>query len=215
MKISVIMPCYLGEYEGCANDRENKLIRAIHSFNTQTHKDRELIIVSDGCDDTVRIANQFNINNDIKIIKLKKQPLFSGKVRAKGVSNAMGEIICYLDSDDVIGVNHLATINKSFENNTQLDWVYYNDYIFKGDGHRRLVKIVELEHGSIGTSSIAHKNFEFNSNIFSRRIPSWKGCNGYGHDWIFIQKLIKSKSNCEKIYGCDYNICHIPNIIDK
>jgi glycosyltransferase involved in cell wall biosynthesis len=65
MKISVIMPCFLGEYEGCASNREQKLIRAIHSFNTQTHEDRELVIVSDGCEDTIRVANQFNIDKNI------------------------------------------------------------------------------------------------------------------------------------------------------
>ena len=32
IKVSVIMPSFLGEYEGCASDRENKFIRAVHSF---------------------------------------------------------------------------------------------------------------------------------------------------------------------------------------
>ena len=213
MKISVIMPCFLGDYEGCASNREEKLIRAIHSFNTQTHEDRELVIVSDGCEDTIRVANQFNIDGNIRIVKMKKQPLFSGKLRDAGINNATGEVICYLDSDDVIGKGHLANINGAFEANKHIDWLYYNDYIFKGHNEKRLVKIVELEHGSIGTSSIAHKKFK--KNIFGRSKISWRGCDGYGHDWTFIQKIIKADLSYRKIAGCDYNICHMPNLFDK
>ena len=32
IELSVVMPSYLGEYEGCASDRENKFIRSVHSF---------------------------------------------------------------------------------------------------------------------------------------------------------------------------------------
>jgi glycosyltransferase involved in cell wall biosynthesis len=212
MKVSVIMPCYLGEYDGCASDRQNKLIRAIHSFNIQTHPDRELIVISDGCIDTVLTANRFNLDNNIIIHQMKKQPLFSGRLRAKGNDLATGGIICYLDSDDVIGKTHLKTISDAFENDKKLDWIYFNDYVFKGDKEKRLMKIVELEHGSIGTSSIAHKKFK--QSIFGKNI-SWKGCDGYGHDWTFIKKMIDSDLNYKKISGCDYNICHIPNVIDK
>ena len=41
MKISVIMPVYLGEYEGCATNREDKFIRAIHSFLQNKLKKRK------------------------------------------------------------------------------------------------------------------------------------------------------------------------------
>jgi glycosyltransferase involved in cell wall biosynthesis len=217
-KISVVMPSFLGEYEGAATDREEKLVRAIFSFNNQTHPNRELIIVADGCAKTVEIARKWNVNNDIKIIFSDKQPLFSGLLRHKGVMKAEGHIICYLDSDDVIGKNHLKSINDAFAKDNRLDWVYYNDYIFRGNGQKRLVKLVELEHGSIGTSSIAHKREIYGGwffGVFGRSKVTWKGCDGYGHDWIFIQKLMAKGMKHKKIVGCDYNICHIPEVYDK
>ena len=67
MKVSVIMPVYLGEYEGCASNRENKFIRAINSFLTSTLLDSELIIVSDNC----LIAEQI-VNHIFKYKKFKK-----------------------------------------------------------------------------------------------------------------------------------------------
>ena len=216
MKISVIMPSYLGEYQGAASDREEKLIRAIHSFNEQTYVNRELIIISDGCDKTMEIANRFNLNNDIIAFKLPKQKLFSGRLRHEGVLRASGDYICYLDSDDVIGNEHLNTLNKAFSASPD-DWFYYNDYVIMGDGMPRELKVVELEHGSIGTSSIAHKKSIYNSklDVLGLKRLSWKKCDGYGHDWTFIKKLIDSGLTYSKIVGCDYNICHIPKLIDQ
>lgn len=214
--ISVVMPSYLGHYEGAAGDRREKLIRAINSYNMQSHPYRELIIVSDGCDETVEVAKQFNVNGDIKIIKLPKQKRFSGSVRDAGVKAATGDVICYLDSDDTIGINHLKTIEDTFLH-TDVDWVYYNDYIFVGAGKPTIMKEVQLEHGSIGTSSIAHRKDIYGKakNLFGRSRITWKGCDGYGHDWTFIQKLMAHDLKHEKIYGCEYIICHIPEKLDN
>ena len=61
MKISVVMPSFLGDYEidqnKSASNREFKLERAIDSFLMQIHRDSELIIVSDGCEKTCDIVN--------------------------------------------------------------------------------------------------------------------------------------------------------------
>ena len=57
MKVSVIMPVYLGEYEGCATNREDKFIRAVNSFLQNNLSDSELIIVSDDCLITKNIVN--------------------------------------------------------------------------------------------------------------------------------------------------------------
>jgi hypothetical protein len=86
-----------------------------------------------------------------------------------------------------------------------LDWGYYNDFIYADAGLQ--TKSVQLAKDSIGTSSIFHKNLPNKLN--------WKGCDGYGHDWLFVQRLMKFSGNYDKIYGATYIICHIPNFIDK
>ena len=43
MKLSVIMPSFLGEYDGCATDREKKFVRAVQSFLDNTLIEKELI----------------------------------------------------------------------------------------------------------------------------------------------------------------------------
>ena len=52
MKLSVIMPSFLGEYDGCASDRENKFIRSVHSFLENSIDEKELIVVGDNCEIT-------------------------------------------------------------------------------------------------------------------------------------------------------------------
>ena len=201
------MPSYLGEYEGCATDRNNKFIRAVYSFLNNSYSNKELIIVSDGCQETVNLVrntfNEFIQNKLIRLVFLRKQKLFSGKLRSEGIKHATGDYIIYLDSDDMIGDKHIQSIVEQMRSNNY-DWAYYNDFIYGESGLN--TKLVEPIENSIGTSSIVHKNV--------KKI-NWDGCDGYGHDFKFIQKLLKWSENYSKIYGMQYIICHIPNVIDK
>lgn len=208
-KVSVIMPVYLGHYEGCAEDREEKFVRAINSFLNNDYENKELIVIGDCCSKSESILQeQFTdelISHKIKFYNMpKKQKLFSGKLRSIGLELAEGKYIMYLDSDDMFGDKHITNVYSQLEFNN-LDWCYYNDFLLP-DGGQLIKKEVELEHGSIGTSSIAHIN--------SRKL-NWFWCNGYGHDWKFVKKLIRFSNNYEKIYGATYIICHIPETIDN
>jgi glycosyltransferase involved in cell wall biosynthesis len=206
MKISVIMPSFLGEYEGCASDRENKFVRAVHSFLSNKYEHKELIVIGDCCLTTERLLytnfeEQLN-NKQIKFYQFsKKQKLFSGELRSKGIELASGDYIIYLDSDDIFGDAHISSVVRQIKNT---DWGYYNDFIWSPSGLQ--TKHVELVKDSIGTSSIYHKK---------AKGIDWKGCDGYGHDYKFIQKLMKWSGNFDKIYGTSYIICHIPNLIDN
>lgn len=197
MRISVIMASYLNEYVSgphkSATNREFKFRRAVNSYLTQTFKDSELIIVSDGCEKTIRIYNdEYSNYPSIRLIQIEKQPLFSGNVRQVGLNNARGQIICYLDTDDFFGQNHLEIINKFDDKN--YDWCYYDDYIF--DGKNKKLRIVKPQHCYIGTSSFCHK----------KNCP-FKWEDGYGHDWKSIQKILNLKYY--KLETPEYIVCHI------
>ena len=202
LKISVIMPVYLGDYKGAATDREEKFKRAVISFVQQKYKNKELIIVSDGCDIAENTYNNFLKYDNIVFKKIDKQPLFSGNVRAEGILKASGDVICYLDSDDMLGENHLQTVVGGF-NNPKTDYIYYNDLIL-APNKQPVPRSVELEHGSVGTSSFAHRN----DVLFG----TWNNCDGYGHDWTFINRIIVANKFGYKINGAEYYVCHIPNV---
>ena len=208
-KVSVIMPVFLGHYEGCAEDREDKFVRAINSFLSNDYENKELIVIGDCCKISEKILQeQFTdelISHKIKFYNMPyKRKVFSGKLRSVGLELAEGKYIMYLDSDDMLGDKHITNVYCQLKFNN-LDWCYYNDFILPDNG-KLIKKEVELEHGSIGTSSIAHIN--------SKRL-TWRWCNGYGHDWKFVKKLIRFSNNHEKIYGATYIICHIPKTIDN
>lgn len=202
--ISVIMPVYLGEYSGCANDRENKFIRAINSFVNQNYSFKHLVIVSDGCSKSEAIYNSLFIDNkDISFIKIPKQLLFAGAVRQSGIdyikkSVPETDIVCYLDSDDRFGENHLLNIANNFDLN-KYDWVYFNDWVYINSTW--INRNVYPEYSHIGTSSFAHK---------IKISVDWN--NGYGHDWRLIEKLLNLPHS--KIDNCEYYVCHFTNGYD-
>lgn len=208
VELSVIMPSFLGEYDGCASDRENKFIRAVHSFLENSLYDKELIVIGDNCEITDKLLNEY-FQHELNIGRIKfhqfrkKQKVFSGSLRSKGIELALGDYICYLDTDDIIGKNHLSSIFNQVKSQS-LDWAYYNDFINSDAG--LITKKVELKKDSIGTSSIIHKK--------DKKI-NWDKCDGYGHDFKFVERLIKWSDKKDKIYGGTYIICHIPNQIDK
>jgi glycosyltransferase involved in cell wall biosynthesis len=200
MKISVVMPSYLGEYSvgpnRSASNREFKLKRAIDSFLIQVHKNSELIIVSDGCEKTIESVESdyqsFLNESKIKLFKIEKQPLFSGRVRAEGLKHVTGDLICYLDSDDMIGPYHLDVMEKYYDRNLQ--WMYYDDYLY--DGNKRTLRTVIPENCKIGTSSFCHLS---TANVV------WK--DGYGHDWQTISNLLSYPHR--KMQTPEYLVCHL------
>jgi glycosyltransferase involved in cell wall biosynthesis len=203
MKISVVMPSFLGDYEidqnKSASNREFKLERAIDSFLMQIHRDSELIIVSDGCEKTCEIVNSkyesFLVEEKIKLFKIDKQPTFSGRVRAEGLTRVSGELVCYLDSDDMFGPHHLHSINANYDKN--MEWMYYDDFLY--DGEAKKIRTVTPEIRRIGTSSFCH---------LSTAPVLWQ--DGYGHDWKTISKLLNFRH--KKMKTPEYLVCHISAI---
>jgi glycosyltransferase involved in cell wall biosynthesis len=178
-KVSVIMASYLGDYPGRSSNPDKKFIRAVKSFLSQTYQNKELIIVADGCDLTEKIYNeQFSNYDNVFLIKIPKQPIYGGETRNMGLNVASGEIISYLDNDDVLGKNHLEIIMNQFTDD--VDLVYYDDYLVMSQDFKKLhQRLNETRYGSIGTSAISHKNVDY-----------LKWSNGYGHDWVFIMSAI-------------------------
>ncbi|MBK5202111.1 MAG: glycosyltransferase family 2 protein [Prolixibacteraceae bacterium] len=208
MRISVIMPVYLGGYESYGGSRGAsnpgvKFMRAVKSFLHQSYEDAELIIVSDGdrlAEDTW--AHLWVNNSKIHFKYINKQPTFSGIVRQTGIEMAKGDVICYLDHDDKFGENHLQIISDNFDTE-KYDWVYYNDYTVHNAEFTDLRERDNLlTLGRIGTSSIAHKR---SLNIV------WG--DGYGHDFAMIEKYLLPHPSV-KIPTPQYYVAHIPGAID-
>jgi glycosyltransferase involved in cell wall biosynthesis len=202
MKISIILASYLGDYEAnghkCATDRLGKLNRAIASVLFQAYRNWELIVVSDGCELTNQAVAKMaeHYDDKIKLVKLDKQPLFSGNVRQAGIEAAIGDLVCYLDSDDMFGNGHLLNMMAECEHlENKFSWFYYDDFLhYSKDKIER--RPVQPLHSHIGTSSFCHW----------RETPVVWG-DGYGHDWRTIEGLLHLTH--AKIEKLEYNVCHV------
>lgn len=191
------MQSYLGDYPGAAKDRENKIIRAIQSVINQTFEDWELIIVADGCEKTFDIVSDKYANHGkISCYFIPKQPLWSGTARDIGKIEAKGDYCLYLDTDDYYTPEHLAIINEGLG---ELDWVWYNDFIWANKWVERVCNIRRI--GQNGTSNVCFKR---SLNV------SWSTYAGYAHDFYFNQQLVKNYPNNNKIQTPGYMVCHLP-----
>ena len=90
-KVSIIMPTF---------NRSWIIGRAIKSVLEQSFKDFELIIINDGSTDDTEIALKQFTDERISIIKLEVNGGLS-HARNSGLKKATGELVAYLDSDNV------------------------------------------------------------------------------------------------------------------
>lgn len=199
MKFSIIMPSRLGDYKGAAQNRKEKIVRAINSVIDQTFPDWELIVIADGCNKTVEIVSEIKHDN-IKLIYIDKCPTWDGGPRNAGIKAATGDYIIYLDIDDYYGKNHLQIINDNLKDES---WVWYNDYIFNLTVWKWKERPCNIKKkGQNGTSNVCHK----------RSLGLTWNHPGYAHDHYFNRKMLLYKG--VKIPTPEYCVAHIPGRYD-
>lgn len=91
IKVSIIIPVY---------NSEKYIEKAFKSVTRQTLKEKEILFIDDGSTDS-----SYNILLDYKerfsnIRIFRQNNMGAGKARNLGIKNAMGEFICFMDTDD-------------------------------------------------------------------------------------------------------------------
>lgn len=109
IRVSLILPCYNEE-----SILENTL-KIVSEFSKQ-NKDYEFIFVNDGStDNTINILNEFsrlNSNQNIRIVSYYPNKGKGYAIR-KGVEIAVGDNICFTDSDLAYSLDHvIALVDK-------------------------------------------------------------------------------------------------------
>lgn len=124
---SVVIPLY---------NKEKYICKAIDSVLNQSFTDFEVVICDDGStDDSVEVVkNKYN-SDRIRIIK--KQNGGPSSARNRGVQEARGEWIVFLDADDLLLPNALESFARLIDSNNNINYFICNYYI-ASDGNAYL-----------------------------------------------------------------------------
>src|SRR5471030_870825 len=94
INVSIITPVY--NVERCIE-------KTINSIINQSSKNFELLLIDDGSKDrSIEIAENLLINSDVNYRIISQENGGVSVARNKGIKEAKGEYICFLDSDDYI-----------------------------------------------------------------------------------------------------------------
>ncbi|HZQ39551.1 MAG TPA: glycosyltransferase family A protein, partial [Rhizomicrobium sp.] len=97
---SVVIPVF---------NRAEPLRRAIESVRAQTFQDFEIVVVDDGSTDNPRaVVESFA---DDRIHYWRQPNAGGGAARNRGIDEARGELVAFLDSDDVFLPHHLESMH--------------------------------------------------------------------------------------------------------
>lgn len=98
--VSIIMPCY---------NASSYLREAIESVQSQSYKEWELIVIDDGSTDDSRQIAQEYVELDSRIHLIKQPNSGACRARNNGIEHAKGEYVKFLDADDILESECLAT----------------------------------------------------------------------------------------------------------
>lgn len=132
--VSVIVPIY---------NSEKYLQECINSIIAQTYKNIEILLINDGSTDkSVEICLDM-LKKDKRIFFLSQNNGGVSRARNRGLQEAKGKYICFIDSDDLVAKNYIATLVKAMENSEKLDMVFdSHSYLF---GQRVMKRKARLE----------------------------------------------------------------------
>lgn len=137
-RVSVIIPAY---------NVAGYIAESLDSAFAQTYKNYEIIVINDGSPDTEKLEKTLEKYLD-KIIYLKQENKGAAVARNYGIENSRGELIAFLDADDIWLPDFLESQTKFLDENNY-EMVYADAYLF-GDSYVKAKTFME-DAPSIGT----------------------------------------------------------------
>ncbi|MCG0572848.1 glycosyltransferase [Loigolactobacillus coryniformis] len=145
-KVSIVVPVY---------KTERFLDRCMISLVNQTFRNIEIILIDDGSPDgSPTLCDKWAVRDErITVVHKKNGGLSSS--RNCGIDNAIGEYLCFVDSDDFIEKN-LVERTYSLAKKTNADVVIFSNYNIDSNGDRARNHIKSLQSVYKGKKEIHH-----------------------------------------------------------
>ncbi|MEJ7663701.1 MAG: glycosyltransferase family A protein [Hymenobacter sp.] len=177
---SVVIPTY---------NRAGFIGATLHSVFKQDFTGFEILIVDDGSrDNTAEVVRSFN---DSRLRYLPKENAERGAARNYGLDRAGGEYVLFLDSDDLLHPQHLATLHTAITAQQPRPNFIATKYDFDRDGQRRPSDMAPLPAGPLGFDAFLRGNV-LACNVCVRRVnpalQRFEEDRRYAavEDWLFM-----------------------------
>lgn len=152
--ISIIVPLY---------NAERNIMLLMEGFHQQTFHNWELILVDDGSQDKTFELCQSFAKQDSRIRLIHQENNGPSSARNKGIKEAQGDWVSFVDADDYLLDNFLSSMATTVSNNTSVDIVYAG-YIVATNSHNYIYTyktqyyIGRSEiHSLLATTDILHR----------------------------------------------------------
>ena len=106
VKVSIVIPVHNGE---------KVLRRCLDSILGQTYRDFELILVNDGSGDSSESICRKYMEQDSRIKLISKEQEGVSATRNRGIEEAVGEYIQFVDCDDYLASDYVETMVTEIE----------------------------------------------------------------------------------------------------
>lgn len=139
---------------------------AIDSAIAQTYPHKQVIVVDDGSTDNSRAIIASYGDSIIPILKEN-----GGQASAfnAGFAASQGEIIFFLDADDIFVADKVAEVVKAFNQSSEIGWSFHPQKLVNGD--RQPLEATAIDSGKI-------QQYDFRQGIKKGKLnpylPSWK-----------------------------------------
>jgi len=121
---SIVIPTY---------NRADLIMETIDSVLSQTFDDFEIIVVDDGSTDDTKMILEQKFNQDTRSHYYFQENSERGVARNYGVSKTQGEFIVFLDSDDMMKPEHLASLKNAIDSNPTVNLLATNFEFLQDD----------------------------------------------------------------------------------
>lgn len=145
--VSIVVPCY---------NVEKYVEQCLNSVISQDYKNWECILINDGSiDKTLDLILGFE-KHDSRFKVLTQENAGLSATRNKGMDNAKGDFIFFLDSDDILRQDAIRVLVSAADNCDIITGVIVTANIKNDD----IVKISQLQHPKEGNIVFKNENYE-------------------------------------------------------
>ncbi|HWT03640.1 MAG TPA: glycosyltransferase family A protein [Pyrinomonadaceae bacterium] len=186
---TVVIPTY---------NRAGFIVETINSVLAQTDADFEVVVVDDGSTDDTQNVVRRDFGQLEKVRYVRQANAERGAARNRGIREARGRFVIFLDSDDFMRPDHLSTLREIIEERPGVNYLA-TKYEFIRDGQISSAGLEGIREGEYGTDFFLRGDPIGSVFCVRKDNPNLKlfeedRCYATSEDWMFLlQNLTEDK----------------------